>query len=339
MIAYVWVHVGCLPQIHKQCCQQQDRIMNTKVCNGNTYTFCVCTTFHGNASHTCVQHHCMVVCVCLYVYDCICMLVCVWLYDNVGMMSWWRTQDHMQLVTTCHPTWLRLYQFMLIQISGKVPEGSNADTLFGSGGFPCRYLLRFWRIPVQISGQLLEGSCADTCWGSWPWFLYHCAAPLHACMCMIVYKAEAFKLLGDSAWVFLEIQLLVANSLRHKEYVMVKSLPSNHIQPMSRFSCPLPAGYRHKPVGLQLRDGSLGVVDSCTPGRGLSRPTQGIPIPGAVPRVCPEMECTVHRYDGEHDDRPVGFGILVLDASGKPKLWFIQDSLAWPQVDYLQGSH
>ena len=131
-------------------------------------------------------------------------------------------------------------------------------------------------------------------------------------MCMIVYKAEAFKLLGDSACVFLEIQFLVATSLRHKEYITVKSLPSNHIQPMSRFSCPLPAGYRHKPVGLQLRDGSLGVVDSCTPGRGLSRPTQGIPIPGAVPRV--------HRYDGEHDDRPVGFGIPVLDASGKPKL-------------------
>ena len=141
-------------------------------------------------------HGCMCMLVWLYLYDCICMLVCVWLYDNVGMMSWWRTQDHMQLVTTCHPTWLRLYQFMLIQISGKVPEGSNADTLLGSGGFPCRYLLRFWRIPVQISGQLLEGSCADTCWGSWPWFLYHCAAPLHACMCMIVYKAEAFKLLG-----------------------------------------------------------------------------------------------------------------------------------------------
>ena len=32
---------------------------------------------HGNASHTWVQHHCMVVCVCLYVYDCICIIVCV----------------------------------------------------------------------------------------------------------------------------------------------------------------------------------------------------------------------------------------------------------------------
>ena len=85
---------------------------------------------------------------------------------------------------------------MLVEIPGKVPEGSNADTLLGSGGFRCRYLLRFWKLPVQIPGQLLEGSCADACWGSWPWFLYHCVAPLHACMCMIVYTAEVFKLLG-----------------------------------------------------------------------------------------------------------------------------------------------
>ena len=70
----------------------------------------------------------------LYVYVCICMIVCVWLYDNVGMMPWWRTQDHIHLVTACHPTWLHLYQFMLVEIPGKVPEGSNADTLLSSGG-------------------------------------------------------------------------------------------------------------------------------------------------------------------------------------------------------------
>ena len=109
----------------------------------------------------------------LYVYACICMIVRVWLYDNVGMMPWWRTQDHIHVVTTCHPTWLHLYQFMFVEIPGKVPGGSNADTLLSSGG-----------------------SAADTCWGSWPCFLYHCAAPLHACMCMIVYKTKTFKLLG-----------------------------------------------------------------------------------------------------------------------------------------------
>ena len=30
------------------------------------------------------------------------------------MMSWWQAQDHTQLVTACHPTWLHLYQFMLV---------------------------------------------------------------------------------------------------------------------------------------------------------------------------------------------------------------------------------
>ena len=36
------------------------------------------------------------------------------------------------------------------QVLGKVPEGS--------GGFRCRYLLRFRRVPVQIPGEVLEGS-------------------------------------------------------------------------------------------------------------------------------------------------------------------------------------
>ena len=42
----------------------------------------------------------------------------------------------------------------------RVPKGSGADTCWGSGGFRCRYLVRFWRV------QVLEGSGADTCWGS-----------------------------------------------------------------------------------------------------------------------------------------------------------------------------
>ena len=39
------------------------------------------------------------------------------------------------------------------QVLGKVPEGS--------GGFRCRYLLRFRRVPVQIAGEVPEGSDAD----------------------------------------------------------------------------------------------------------------------------------------------------------------------------------
>ena len=39
------------------------------------YVFVLLTTSHGNTSRTCVRHHCMVVCVCLYLYDCMCMIV------------------------------------------------------------------------------------------------------------------------------------------------------------------------------------------------------------------------------------------------------------------------
>ena len=167
-------------------------MVNTKVCKVNTCTLCVCATSRGNASHTCVRHHCMVVCVCLYLYDCMCMID-VWLYDNVHMMSWWQAQDHTQLLAACHPTWLPLYQFMLVEIPGEVPEGSNVDTLWGPGGFRCRYLLRFRKVPVQTPGQLLEGSCADTCCR----FLALVLLPLcsaiaclyvYDCMCMIVWQ-------------------------------------------------------------------------------------------------------------------------------------------------------
>ena len=144
-------------------------------------------------------------CMCML---CICMIVCVWWFDNVHMMSWWQAQDHIQLLAACHPTWLPLYQFMLVEIPGEAPEGSNVDTLWGPGGFRCRYLLRFRKVPVQTPGQLLEGSCADTCWGSWPWFFYHCAAPLHACMCMIVWRC-AHDVIMKVTWL---LELVTAYS-------------------------------------------------------------------------------------------------------------------------------
>ena len=62
-----------------------------------------------------------------------CMIVCVWLCDNARMMLSWRSQDNIQLVTTCNPQWLHLYQIMLVEILGKVPEGSNADTRWDPG--------------------------------------------------------------------------------------------------------------------------------------------------------------------------------------------------------------
>ena len=94
------------------------------------------------------------------------------------------------------------FRRVLVQIPREVPEGSGADTSWGSGGFRwryllrlrrvlcasggfrCRYLVRFWRVPVkvpaeapegsvrfrrvpvQIPRKVPEGSGEGTCWGS-----------------------------------------------------------------------------------------------------------------------------------------------------------------------------
>ena len=61
------------------------------------------------------------------------------------------------------------------QLPGKVPEGfrrvpvqipveflkgSGADSWLGSGGFRCRYLVRFQRVSMQIAGEVAQGSHA-----------------------------------------------------------------------------------------------------------------------------------------------------------------------------------
>ena len=51
-------------------------------------------------------------------------------------------------------------RFRRVQIPVEVPEGSGADTWWGSGGF------RFWRVPVQIPVEVLEGFGAASRWGS-----------------------------------------------------------------------------------------------------------------------------------------------------------------------------
>ena len=58
------------------------------------------------------------------------------------------------------------FRRVLVQIPCEVPEGSGADTLWGSGGFRCRYLVRFRRVPVQIPCEVPEVSGAGTRWGS-----------------------------------------------------------------------------------------------------------------------------------------------------------------------------
>ena len=47
-----------------------------------------------------------------------------------------------------------------------VPEGSGADALWGSGGFRCRYPLTFGKCPVQVLGEVPERYGADTWLGS-----------------------------------------------------------------------------------------------------------------------------------------------------------------------------
>ena len=44
-----------------------------------------------------------------------------------------------------------------MQKADEVPEGSGADSRQGSGGFPCRWLMRFRRVLV-MADEVLEGS-------------------------------------------------------------------------------------------------------------------------------------------------------------------------------------
>ena len=69
-----------------------------------------------------------------------CAIRCSWFRQGSGGGFWWR-----YLLT---------------------PEGSGADTLWGSGGFRCRYLVRFRKFPVQLPDEVPEGLGEDAWWGS-----------------------------------------------------------------------------------------------------------------------------------------------------------------------------
>ena len=45
-----------------------------------------------------------------------------------------------------------------VQIANEVPEGSGADSWWGSGEFRCRLLMRFRRVPGQIAKNLPRSS-------------------------------------------------------------------------------------------------------------------------------------------------------------------------------------
>ena len=93
---------------------------------------------------------------------------------------------------------------VLVHIPRKVPEGSGADTSWGSGGFQwrylprlqrilwgsgrfrCRDLMRFRRVLVQMLCEIPKRS--DVSYGKSTYFLWH--------MNFYGKNAEAFKLLG-----------------------------------------------------------------------------------------------------------------------------------------------
>ena len=88
---------------------------------------------------------------------------------------------------------------MLVEMPGKVPEGSNQ----------CRYLVRFRRVPLQIPVAVLEGSGADT-WSASGGFLCRyllrflalVPLPLRSTIaCLYVYdciQSRSFQADGDS---------------------------------------------------------------------------------------------------------------------------------------------
>ena len=134
MIAYVWVHVGCLPQIHKQLCQQQDRIMNTNMCNASTCKLCVFTFFFMGMRHIPVCN----INAWLYMYACMCMIV--WQCAHHVMMT--NTRPY----TVSNSVSSNMIAYVSIHVGWDTwwsSGGSAADTCCGSGGFRCRYLFRF----------------------------------------------------------------------------------------------------------------------------------------------------------------------------------------------------
>ena len=48
------------------------------------------------------------------------------------------------------------------QMADEVSEGSDADSIQGSGGFQCRKLMRFRMVPVRIADRVAEVSSAHS---------------------------------------------------------------------------------------------------------------------------------------------------------------------------------
>ena len=150
MIASVCVHVGCLQQIHKQFCQQQERIVNTKVCQSE-HLHLMCLYYF---SWECVTYLCAT-----SLHGCMCILVSIWLYVyDWCMIVWQCAHDGMMTIIRPYTVSNSVSSNMIASVSIHV----GWDTWWGSGRFRCRYLVRSRRFPLQIPVAVPEGSGADT---------------------------------------------------------------------------------------------------------------------------------------------------------------------------------
>ena len=92
-----------------------------------------------------------------------------------------------------------------VQIPCEVPEGSGAETVWGSGGFwRRRCLVRFRRVPVQIPCEVPEGSGADALWKSkgFRCFLWHKRLIFVWHKHFLWQKRRSFQAVGDSTGVY-----------------------------------------------------------------------------------------------------------------------------------------
>ena len=48
-----------------------------------------------------------------------------------------------------------------MQKADEVPDGSGTHGKQSSGGFWCRWLMRFWMVPAQMADEVPAGSGAD----------------------------------------------------------------------------------------------------------------------------------------------------------------------------------
>ena len=118
----------------------------TQKCATRTPAYVFALRYMGIASHTHVQRHCMVVCAWFYLCDFMCLIV------------WQCAHDVMMMKTRSYTVSNGMSPNMIAFVSIHV----GWHTWWGSGGLRSRCFFRFRRVPLQILVAVLEGSGADT---------------------------------------------------------------------------------------------------------------------------------------------------------------------------------